>query len=62
MEFLKNATRFSFLYNGKPWDTCPHTKEISVTENEVISTYLFDGGLKLTNVAKSTTATERTNG
>lgn len=52
MEFLKNSNRFSFLYGGTPASEC--TKEINVVEkeNELVTTYYFDGGLKFTNIAK----------
>ena len=52
MEFLKNQPRFSFLLGGIPWKECPHETTQTVNENEVTTGYLFEGGLKLTNVAK----------
>lgn len=51
MDFLKNNKRFSFLLGGKnAWDT-PYTCESEQTENTLIVTYQFAGGLKITNTA-----------
>ena len=52
MKFLQNTPRFSFLYGGKPYTECAYEKAQEITGNTVITTYLFDGGLKFTNVAK----------
>ncbi|MBR4072499.1 MAG: alpha-galactosidase [Clostridia bacterium] len=52
MDYLKNNKRFSFKLDGKNiWETefKSHTKE---SGNEIITEYFFEGGLKVTNVAK----------
>ena len=51
MEFLKNQKRFDFLYGGKPFEEL--TYEVSQTEegNVLTTTYLFQDGLKITNIA-----------
>lgn len=52
MEFLKNQKRFDFLYGGKPFEEL--TYEVSQIEegNVLTTTYLFEDGLKITNIAK----------
>ena len=52
MEFLKENTRLSFLYDGKSWLELEPQKEQTVTGNEVVTVYRFADGLVVTNVAK----------
>lgn len=52
MDFLKNNTRFSFLYGGKDAFECSFTKNIKENENEIITEYIFEDSLKVTNIAK----------
>ena len=52
MEFLKNTPRFSFLYGGKPFTECSYEATQELRGNEVITTYRFEDGLKVTNIAK----------
>jgi len=52
MDFLKNNKRFSFLLDGKNiWDT-EYKTEISEKDDAISAEYYFDGGLKITNIAK----------
>ena len=52
MEFLKANKRFSFkLGNTSVWDL-NYKSEVTEDNNTLITTYYFDGGLKVTNVAK----------
>ncbi|MBQ4629932.1 MAG: alpha-galactosidase [Clostridia bacterium] len=52
MDFLKNNKRFSFLHGGKNiWDT-EYKTEISEKDDALSAEYYFDGGLKITNIAK----------
>ena len=52
MEFLKKNKRFSFkLGNKSIWET-DYRCEVSENDNAVTTTYFFDGGLKVTNIAK----------
>ncbi len=52
MDFLKNNHLFSFLYDGKPAFDLPHKKEQTQHGNQIVTTYLFEDGLKVTNIAK----------
>lgn len=52
MEFLKNNKRFSFKYeNENAWNS-NYTSEEKQNGNELITTYTFERGLKITNIAK----------
>ena len=52
MEFLKNNKRFSFKLDGiNCWET-DYSVKINEKENEIVTEYLFDGKLKITNIAK----------
>lgn len=52
MDFLKNNMRFSFLYDGKDGAELAHKVNVTENENELITEYLFEDGLKITNIAK----------
>ncbi len=52
MDFLKNNNRFSFLYGGEDIFSHNFTKSVEEKGNELTTTYLFDDGLKVTNIAK----------
>ncbi len=52
MTFLKNNNLFSFNYDGKDVFSLSYKKEQTEIENELITTYLFEDGLKVTNIAK----------
>ncbi len=49
---LLNKSRFSFIYGGKAAPDCAIRTEVKKNDNELTTTYYFDGGLKFTNVAK----------
>lgn len=52
MKFLKENKRFSFKLDGiNVWDT-KYTCNVTEKENELITEYMFEGGLKVTNIAK----------
>lgn len=52
MNFLEKNKRFSFLYNKKnAWDS-EYSAQISVNGNTVTAIYDFEGGLRITNIAK----------
>ena len=52
MELLKNSKRFSFKLDGvSAWEK-EYTVSTEERENELITTYLFEGGLKITNIAR----------
>ena len=52
MEFLKNNKRFSFKLGGmNAWDS-DYKSEVTSDGNEVTAVYLFDCGIKITNIAK----------
>ena len=52
MDFLKNNKRFSFKLGGmNAWDS-DYKSEVTSVGNEVTTVYLFDGGIKITNIAK----------
>ncbi len=52
MEFLKGQKRFSFRLNGVySWDL-PYEEQVTETDDELVSVYIFEKGLKVTNVAK----------
>lgn len=52
MDFLKNNKRFSFKLDGKnAWDL-EYTRESGENGNELTSVYVFDGGIRVTNIAK----------
>ena len=52
MNFLKNNKRFSFKIGKKSaWDFLLK-KEVEQRGNEYISSYYFQGGLKVTNISK----------
>lgn len=52
MEFLKNNKRFSFKLGGmNAWDS-DYKSEVTSDGDEVTTVYLFDGGIKITNIAK----------
>ena len=52
MDFLKNNKLFSFLYNGIPAWEQSYREEKQVNGNEIISTYSFENGLRVTSIAK----------
>jgi len=52
MNFLKNNPRISFLYGGKSFLDCTFERTVTENENELITVYTFENGLKLTNIAK----------
>ncbi len=52
MEFLKNSPRFSFNLDGKPAFDTPHTKTVTQNDNVLVTEYMFECGLKVTNIAK----------
>ena len=52
MDFLKNNSKFSFKYGNETAPECAINTEITEKDNELITTYYFNGGLKFTNVAK----------
>ncbi len=52
MEFLRDNVRFSFLYGGKNAWEYSYIKNIEEKGNEIVTKYLFDDGLKVTNVAR----------
>lgn len=52
MEFLKKNTRFSFLYDGENGMELKHTLKTEENGNELVCEYLFENGLKITNIAK----------
>ena len=52
MEFLKNNKRFSFVIGEtNAWDT-PYDVSFSENGNELTTVYVFQNGLKVTNIAK----------
>ncbi len=52
MDFLKNNKRFSFKLDGKNiWDS-KYTSECFESQNTLTTVYSFEGGLKVTNIAK----------
>ena len=52
MEFLKKNERLSFLYGGEDAFSQNFSKQIEEKGNEIVTTYLFEDGLKVTNIAK----------
>ncbi len=52
MEFLKNSERISFLYGGEDVFLNKFEKRIEEKGNELVTEYLFEDGLKVTNIAK----------
>lgn len=52
MDFLKNNARLSFLYGGEDAFSQKFSKQIEEKGNEIVTTYLFEDGFKVTNVAK----------
>ena len=52
MEFLNKQLRFSFKLNGVSISELPYTVEKTLSEGVITTEYIFDGGLKITNVAK----------
>ena len=52
MEFLRNNKLFSFLYDNKSIWECDYTEKTEEFENKIIRTYVFDDGLRVTNIAK----------
>lgn len=55
MKFLTDVPRISFLYNGKNFEDCMLKKEVKERGNELITVYILENGLKLTNIAKKYT-------
>ena len=52
MEFLKTQKRFSFRYgNNNIWES-DFEKHVQEDGSDLITTYSFSGGLKVTNIAK----------
>ena len=51
MEFLRNQKRFDFLYGGKPFEELTYELSQTQEENVLTTTYLFQDGLKITNIA-----------
>ncbi len=51
MDFLKQSCRFSFLYNGVPFDTLNPTVERNETQTTITTTYSLPDGLMVTNIA-----------
>lgn len=52
MELLKKSPRFSFELDGKNAFDTPYTKTQTQNGNKLVTEYLFECGLKVTNVAK----------
>ena len=52
MDFLKNQKRFSFKIADKTAWELPHTLTLEENGNELTTVYSFEGGIKVTNVAK----------
>ena len=52
MKFLKDNTRFDFLYNGKKFSECDFSVAVEENGNELVTVYTFSDGLKITNIAK----------
>lgn len=52
MEFLKSNRRFSFKLGGKNAFETDYSVEATENGNELVTVYSFDGGLKVTNIAK----------
>ena len=53
MDFLKNNRRFSFKLDGESIDEMNYTQKITETEDVIETVYLFECGLKVTNVEKN---------
>ncbi|MBE6540821.1 MAG: alpha-galactosidase [Ruminococcaceae bacterium] len=51
MEFLKSQNLFHFHYDGKPFSELKYTVSKTVEGNVVTSEYIFEDGLKITNIA-----------
>lgn len=52
MDFLKSQSRFSFLLNDVPMQQLSYTVKESICDGTLTTEYLFQGGLKITNIAK----------
>ncbi|MBE6596109.1 MAG: hypothetical protein E7641_00415 [Ruminococcaceae bacterium] len=52
MEYLKNNNLFSFVYGGRSIWEYNFKKSVVQNGSEIITTYLFEDGLKVTNTAK----------
>lgn len=62
MNFLKENKRFSFKLDGKNVWSSEYKTETFENNNELVTTYYFNGGLKVTNVAKNMKSSALTNG
>ena len=51
MDFLRNEKRFDFLYGGKAFVELEYEVHYEEKENVLTSTYVFQDGLKITNIA-----------
>lgn len=52
MNFLKNYKRFSFKIGEKSCWKTNYTVSVNTVGNETVTTYCFESGIKITNVAK----------
>lgn len=52
MDFLKNNKRFSFKLDGKNVWESEYTSESGENGNELTTVYVFNGGIRVTNIAK----------
>ena len=52
MNFLRDNRRISLNYDGKDVFLLPHTVNTSEKDGTLITEYVFDDGLKITNEAK----------
>ena len=52
MDLLKSNKRFSFKLDDTPAWELEHGVSIEEKEDELITTYVFGGGLKITNIAR----------
>ena len=52
MKFLSDNIRFSFLYGGVSAFDYLYTSKTAEAENSIVTEYLFEDALKVTNCAK----------
>ena len=55
MDFLRNNDLFSFTVDDTPFSSLNYTKTVTEIDNVITTEYLFDSGLKVTNIAKKYT-------
>ena len=55
MDFLRNNDLFSFTVDDTPFSSLNYTKTVTEIDNVITTEYLFDSGLKVTNIAKKHT-------